>query len=65
MKKNIITAVGLTGIYKDKEIEVEIGKDGSSSKIKINGKELTNVIGVHIHLWPDKPTKLVLEIYKK
>ena len=64
MKKNLIIAKGVSGIYKDKEIEVKIGENAHTSTIKVNGKKINSIFGVHIHIRLGKPTTLVLEKYK-
>lgn len=64
-KLNRINAVVKRGIYKDGEIEIEIGKTGEDTKIIFNGKELHNVIGAHIHMRAGDVTKLCLELYKE
>jgi len=61
---NRINAIVQRGRYKDGAIEIEIGQTGKDSKVKINGKELKNVIGAHIHLRAGEITKLNLELYK-
>jgi len=63
-KLNRINAIVKRGIYKDGEIEIEIGETGADSKVKVNGKELHNVIGAHIHMRAGEVTKLCLELYK-
>lgn len=64
MKKNIIIAKGVKGIYKDKEIEIKIGNHSDNSDIKVNGKKVRGIFGVHIHIRVDKETTLILEKYK-
>ena len=64
-KMNRINAIVKKGIYKDGEIEIEIGKTSDDSKVKINGKTLTNVIGAHIHIRVGDVTKLCLELHKR
>lgn len=63
MKVNRIIARSVTGIFKDKNIEVKIGKTAHESSIKVNGKELKDVFGVHLHIRVGKPTTLVVEKY--
>ena len=62
MRKNIVTATGLTGIYKDKNIVVHIGETGRKSKVFVNGIQLKNVQGVWIKILIDEPTKLTMEL---
>ena len=63
MKKNLIRAFVETGKYKDQEVEVEIGKDSHSSKIRVNGKPLNGVFGIHLHIRIEQPTTLIIEKY--
>ena len=63
-KTNIIIAKGVSGIYKDKEIEVEIGENSQTTFIKVNGKKINSIFGVHIHMRTGEQTTLVLEKYK-
>ncbi len=61
MKKNLIIATGVTGIYKDQDIEIEIGKHSNECHVKVNGKEVNDIFGVHIHLRAGELTTIVLE----
>ena len=63
MKMNRIIAKGVSGIYKDKYIEVKIGENSENCVIKINGKKVKGIFGVHIHLRAGKQTTIVLEKY--
>lgn len=61
--ENIIVS-DITGKYNDGTVEVEIGKDGKSTTVKINGEEMKNVVGLSILVRPDKPTQMLLETVK-
>jgi hypothetical protein len=65
IKINRINAIVKKGLYKDEEIEIEIGDEGNNSKIMVNGKILNNVLGAHIHIRVGEKTKLCLELFKK
>ena len=65
MKKNLIIAKGVRGIYKDKDIEVEIGESSEKCRIKVNGKEVEDIFGVHIHMRVGKLTKIIIEKYAR
>lgn len=60
-RMNRIIAKGISGIFKDSEIEIQIGKDSFSSKILVYGKEIKGIYGAHIHIRAGKPTQIVLE----
>lgn len=62
MKKNLIIAKGVSGIYK--EIEIKIGNRSEDCSIKVNGEEVNLIFGVHIHMRAGQVTTLVLEKYK-
>jgi len=64
IKINRINAIVRKGIYKDKEIEIDIGQTGHTSSVKINGKQLNNVLGAHIHIRAGEITKVCLELFK-
>ena len=64
MRMNRIIARGVSGMYKDKDIKVEIGETAEKSSVKVNGKDVSGIFGVHIHIRIGKPTTLVLEKYK-
>ena len=61
MKMNRITAKGVSGIYKDEDIEVEIGESSEKCAVKVNGQYVKNILGIHIHMRAGKLTTLVLE----
>ena len=61
MKKNIIRAFVQTGKYKDKEVEVKIGKNSNETEILVNGKPLNNVFGIHLHIRAGEMTTLIIE----
>lgn len=65
MKKSIVRAKGITGIYSDKSIEIEIGQTAKDCKVKINGKKLSNVHSAHIHMRAGEFTKLNLILFKE
>lgn len=48
MKINRIIAKGVSGIYKEKDIEIEIKENSEDCKIKVNGEEIKDVFGIHI-----------------
>lgn len=64
IKLNRINAKVIRGNFKNNEMEIEIGETGDNSKVKVNGKELKNVLGVHIHIRAGETTKLCLELTK-
>jgi len=65
MTKNLVNATGVSGIYKDKSIELRIGPDAASSELFVDGKKLKNLcIGAWIKIRPGHPTKLFLEFTK-
>ena len=61
MKKNIIRAMGVSGIYRDKEIEIHIGASSDKTIIKVNGKPVDLIFGAHIHMRTGEMTTVVLE----
>jgi hypothetical protein len=61
--ENRVRAIGLTGIYKGKEIEVRIGKTGATSYVLVNGK-IINCSGVWIKIIPNQTTKMYLTFDK-
>ena len=63
-KINRIIARGVTGIYKDKSIEVHIGKTDVDTKIFVNGKPLELVQSVHISMRVGKLTTMTIEKLK-
>lgn len=66
MKKNLIRAHVLTGKYKDKDVELEIGEDSSKSKIMIDGKDIgSSVFGIHLHIRVGQLTTLIIEKYAR
>lgn len=61
-KKNIIRATGVSGIYKDKDIEIKIGKNSEDSQVLVNGKEIgKSIFGIHIHMRAGQKTTVILE----
>jgi hypothetical protein len=61
---NYIRAIIVSGNYKDKNLEIQIGKTGDETKIFINKKQITNCLGACIQIKPNKPTTLVFELFK-
>ena len=59
---NRVTATGLTGIFKGDQIEIDIGKTGNDTIIKVNGKKLNNVIAAYIKMKSGEINKLTLEV---
>lgn len=64
LKKNTVIATGVTGIYKDKQIEVRIGETGTDTEILINNKKVNNCIDICIKIKPDDLTKIHMEFVK-
>jgi hypothetical protein len=64
MKHNTVRATGITGIYKDAEIEIDIGQHSHDTQIRINGKKVQNCTGVWIKMRSGEPTRLFLEFVK-
>ena len=65
---NRITAIGVEGIYKDNTIVVHIGKDSTSTKVFIDGKELPPkalIQSIHISIVVGKPTRMTIEKLKE
>ena len=62
-KYNRVHATGITGIFKDKQIEILIGDSGGDTVIKVNGKKIDNCVGAWIKILPDRPTKLTLDLF--
>ncbi len=60
-KINRIIAKPATGIFKDKEIEVDFGNNSDDTIVKVNGKLLKNVQFVGIKCRKGEQTKLVIE----
>lgn len=60
---NRITARGVKGIYRDKNIEIEIGEHSEDCKILVNGKEVQGIFGVHIHMRAGRRTEIIMERY--
>ncbi len=66
-KINRITATGVKGIYKDKEIEVHIGSTSNDTFVFVNGKELppsAMIQSIHISIVTGKPTRMTIEKFK-
>ena len=62
MKKNTVLARPITGIYKDKLIEVQIGKSGCESKVFVDGKNVSEkCLGIYIKIKPGELTRIFLE----
>ena len=61
VKINRIISKPATGIFKDKDIEVEFGKDSSNTYVRINGKILNNVQFVGVKCRAGELPKLVIE----
>lgn len=64
MKKNVIHAQVVKGIYKDSSIEIHLSSSPSDCHVYCNGKELDNVICAHISI-TTKGIKAYLELRKK
>ena len=65
MKKNTVLARPVTGIYKDKLIEIQIGETGETSKILIDGKDVSNkCLGAYIKIKPGELTRVFLTFIK-
>ena len=62
MTYNRVRAIGVTGIFKNQDIEIDIGATGHDTKIKVNGKEIHNVAGCWIKMLPDKITTVTLDM---
>ena len=62
MSYNRVRATGVTGIFKNQNIEIDIGTHGHTTTIKVNGKIINNVIGCWIKMLPDKPTVITLDM---
>ena len=61
MRTNRIFAKGVSGIYKDKDIEVRIGSNYSNTELLVNGKKVEHIQGIWIKMVVDKPTKIMIE----
>ena len=64
-KINRITAKGVKGIYKDKSIEVQIGKSSDDTQIFIDGTKLELVQSIHISMRVGKPTTMTIGKFKE
>ena len=62
-KMNRIIAKGVSGIYKDKDIEIQIGERSKDCHIFVEGKEILSCFGIHIHMRSNEPTKVIIEKY--
>lgn len=62
---NRVIATGLTGKFQGDQIEIDIGKTGNDTIIKVNGKKLDNVIGAFIRMRAGEINKLTLELIPK
>ena len=62
MNYNRVRATGVTGIYKGKNIEIDIGATSHDTIIKVNGEEIHNVLGCWIKMLPDKPTTITMDM---
>lgn len=65
MAINRIISKPATGIYKDKEIEVEFGKSYEDTFVKVDGKIIKGVQFVGIKCRVGEMTKLVIEKIKQ
>ncbi len=65
MKKNTVLARPITGIYKDKWIEIQIGNTGETSKVLVDGKDVSDkCLGAYIKIKPGELTRVFLEFIK-
>ncbi len=66
MRKNIVRAKCISGIYKDKDLEIQIGQTGADCKILIGNKDISSkVFSAHIHLEAGEITKVNLMLVKE
>ena len=66
-KINRISAKVIKGIYKDKEIEIEIGKSSDDTKVWLDGKLLPPdalIQSIHIAMRVGKMTTVTIEKFK-
>lgn len=66
-KINRIIARGVSGIYKDKNIEVHIGNSSNDTKVFINGKEVSpeaRIQSIYLAIRVGKLTTLTIEKFK-
>ena len=61
MRTNRIFAEGISGIYKDKDIEVKIGTSWNNSFLLVDGKKIKHVQEIWIKMAIDKPTKIMIK----
>jgi len=61
---NRVLCKGVNGIYKDKQLEIKIGKTHADSSVKVNGTTVKNVTACYIKIVPHKITTVTLEIDK-
>ena len=66
-KINRIIARGVTGIYKDKNIEIDIGNTAAETKVFVNGKFIPPealIQSIHIAIRVGKLTTVTIEKFK-
>ncbi len=61
---NRVIAKGVSGIYKDKDIEIGIGTDSADTYLKVNGKKVELVQCIHISMRLGKMTTVIIEKLK-
>lgn len=65
MKKNIVKAKCISGIYADKDIEVHIAPNSKDCKVIVGKIEISSkVLSVHIHMRAGKMTEMNLILVK-
>ena len=66
MKKNIVKAKCISGIYADKNLEVHIKQNPKDCKVFVGKTEITHkVLSAHIHLRADRLTEINLILVKE
>jgi len=63
-KVNRITAKCVKGIYKDKEVEIQIGNTHKDTIVKINGKQIPLIQSIHIKMKFNCQTVITIEKLK-
>ena len=61
---NRITCMGVKGIYKDQEIEIELGPTHQETNVFINGKPVDFVQSIHISAKVGEVTTIQIEKIK-